>query len=339
MRLKNKRADSNLNQRCIAEFCNNRFFLFFVMTLVTEIILGQSDTLFLIEKKLSCKIIEIGETEIKYRLASSPNGPLYVTNKKNIIKYKLSNGFEEKVVIDTLPVGLLPKEFVGSRSVVKIQFSHLFVGCISVAYEKVVRKGINLEVEAGLTNNSFHRNETLKSFGTYSDVGAPFGYCFYLKPGIKLLLGKDFSKKRLKYTHPLKGRYIHFDLAISYVKLKDLFRYSTYDYWGNPTKIVTNVSSVAYGGFISYGRQFLLSRSFTFDYYFGLGYTLQTNVYSNPDFVERKVYDDRAKSISRYGGFARDRWIGYSVTAGVKIGYVIPSKKTVPLPKKIIAAK
>lgn len=156
----------------------------------------------------------------------------------------------------------------------------------------------------------------------------------YVKPGVKFFLGQDYSIKGMKYAHPLKGRYIKLDLAFSYLNFQNVKRTeTTYTPSGSVNKTLsTNISSFAFGGFVNYGRQFILGNVLTFEYYIGIGYTGQSNSYSNSDFLvtNQQYYgkiEDGAKSISNYHGFQRAVGSGLSGTAGFRIGYILPDKK------------
>ncbi|HWY10758.1 MAG TPA: hypothetical protein VN026_05500 [Bacteroidia bacterium] len=314
-----------------------RLILFSVLVLSTLFAFAQTDTLFSGKKKIACKIMEISESEFKYKLAELPDGPTYVIDRSTVSKYVLSTGFSEIIKADEMSLEHEHKEILGNREVIKIQpFSFAF-NCISIGYEKVIKVGTNLDIEAGYINNSMTTNQSFYSYGTGSSGSAPFCYGFYFKPGVKFFLGQDFSVKGLKYAHPLKGRYIKLDLAISYLNLQNITRNN--GYYGGYQITSTDITSMAFGGFVNYGRQFILGNVLTLDYYFGLGWTAQANSYSNPGFVNvsypnylggtNNYIDDQAKNIYRYGGFARIPGVGISGTAGLRIGYIIPSKKAV----------
>jgi hypothetical protein len=73
----------------------------FSLLFMSLISLSQSDTLFLQKnKKIACKISEINEQEIKYKLAGALDGPIYTVNKTSVNKYCLSNGFCELLIPD-----------------------------------------------------------------------------------------------------------------------------------------------------------------------------------------------------------------------------------------------
>ncbi len=313
------------------------FFLF-----VSTAIFSQADTLYLQKnKKIACKILEINDTEIRYKIASNPEGPLYVIDKSSVNKYTLANGFTELLLPDELSLENEHKEIIGNRQVIKLHPFSIANNQISLAYEKVIKVGMNIDAEAGYINSELGSTNTLfRNSGLNNSIR---NNGFYFKPGIKFFLGQDFSVKGLKYAHPLKGRYIKLDLAVSYINFEDLslvyYGQSTYPYQGAvPTQTVySNLNSVAYGGFVNYGRQFILGNILTMDYYIGAGFTGQTQTYSNPDFFNNpftnsqnynyNYYGRENTSIYNYHGFLRIPNSGLSFTAGFRIGYIIPDTK------------
>lgn len=303
---------------------------------------SQSDTLFTGKgQKIACKIFEINETEIRYRLASALDGPVYVVDKTTIIKYTLSNGFTERLLPDEMSLENEHKEILGNRQVIKIHPFGLAFNHLSLAYEQVIKVGMNLDVEVGYINSTITNNALFGNNGVTSVSGSPFIVGAYIKPGLKFFLGQDFSVRGLKYAHPLKGRYIKLDLAIAYLSFQNVqynvYANNPYPYYGavTYTTVSTDLNSVSYGGFVNYGRQFILGNFLTLDYYFGAGFTAQSHSYSNPKYLSTinqynggYNYNDQGNNISNYYGFVRVPTIGLSFAAGFRIGYILPSKKS-----------
>jgi hypothetical protein len=279
---------------------------------------------------------------------------VYVINKSSVLKYTLASGFTEAIVPDEMSIEHEHQEIIKNRSVIKIHPFSFANNQISLAYEKVVKVGMNLDLELGYINNNITQNPLINSnnnlfsdytvryynynyYGSYSyfEPKKIFYSGAYIKPGIKFFLGQDYSIKGLKYAHPLKGRYIKLDLALSLLNFKDVQRVDYVQSAPFPsvpvtTTITTNIGSLSYGGFINYGRQFILGNLFTLEYYVGLGYTAQSNNYSNSSFLKSgngRNMDDISKRISNYHGFHRTM-SGISGTAGIRLGYILPDKKT-----------
>jgi hypothetical protein len=301
---------------------------------------SQGDTLYTKKnRKIACKIVEINDYDIKYSLS---DGPLIVVNRNDILKYRLSNGITEYLVQDELLVENEHREILNSRRVIKISPFSLVNSQISFAYENVIKVGMNVDAEAGVMSSSFNANGIFQNNSVMrASTGMPASYTgAYVKPGLKFFLGSDYSVRGLKYAHPLKGRYIRLDLAFSYLSFHNVSRQIFIN--GNPavvptySTVLTDVTSLAYGGFVNYGRQFILGNLLTMEYFVGLGFTGQSNIYANPDYWKSSTYlpyyrgYQDAINISNYHGFMRMPRIGLSGTAGFRIGYIVPAKTKPP---------
>jgi hypothetical protein len=303
----------------------------------------QTDTLYTkTKRKIPCKIVEVNDQDIKYKLVAIADGPLYVMSKDKIFRYSLSSGFSEIIVPDELSLENEHGEISNKRTVIKIQPFGLMNAHVSFAFERVIKVGTNLDIEMGYVNSSMNKRQMIQN-NVYTSYGKePLCTGLYLKPGVKFFLGQDFSMKGMKYAHPLKGRYLKFDLAISYLSFQNVardvqIRSQMPPYYYSRATLFTNITSVAYGGFINYGRQFILANALTLEYYIGVGYSGNTTTYSNPDF--NKNYNPNGyymeggnyMSISNYYGFYRLTDFGLSATAGFRIGYIFSTndrKKT-----------
>jgi len=323
----------------------------FISALVFSVIVNfaQTDTLFTGKgQKISCKIFEISEFEIRYRMANAIDGPVYVVDKSTIIKYTLSNGFTERLLPDEMSLQNEHKEILGNRSAIKIHPFGFAFNHISFAYEQVIKVGMNLDIEAGYINSGI---TNVSVFGSNGINGSPYTVGAYLKPGLKFFLGQDFSVKGLKYAHPLKGKYIKIDLVVAYLNFQNI-QYNMYapNYSSSSfnaptyTTISTDLNSVSYGGFINYGRQFILGNMFTLDYYVGAGFTGQSHSYSNGNYVSSvNQYNgtnaDVGNNISNYYSYLRIPGFGLSFTAGFRLGFILPAKKSQQQAKADKAAK
>ncbi len=303
----------------------------FSLLFICLVSVSQTDTLYLLKhKKVACKILEVNEFEFKYKLSNMIDGPTYFIDKANVVKYCLSNGFCETVTQDELLVENEHKEIIGNRQVIKIHPFSFAGSHISVAYEKVIKVGMNLDIEAGYINSNI--NTSVNSFGL-NNYGEIFKSGFYFKPGAKFFLGQDFSVKGLKYAHPLKGRYIKLDVVVASVNYDNIgFSYSTGTYPYAPTQTVyTDIKTFAYGGFVNYGRQFILGNILTMDYYIGVGFTGHSITYTNPEYkTNPNVYYNSYNDINyttNFYSFLRIPTVGLSFTAGFRIGYIIPEPK------------
>ncbi|MCC6369664.1 MAG: hypothetical protein IT236_01525 [Bacteroidia bacterium] len=300
-----------------------------ILCLVT-VAFAQVDTIYNKKnQKIPCKIVEINDSEIKYKMDNYLDGPTIVINKLLVIKYTLSNGQTEMVIPDEMLVENEHSDILKNRTVLKIHPFSFANNQVSVAYEKVIKVGMNLDVEAGYCNSSINEKSNLMGTNRAFYSGA------YIKPGIKFFLGQDFSIKGLKYAHPLKGRYIKLDMAFSFLNYQNVNRYTSN--YPNITLIQSDLNVMSYGGFVNYGRQFILGNMFTLEYYVGAGFTGLSYTYENSTIIpaNNNVYNYNYQmvyleggNVSNFHGFLRIPSVGLSFTGGFRIGYIIPQKKS-----------
>ncbi|HQQ93457.1 MAG TPA: hypothetical protein PLQ93_02795 [Bacteroidia bacterium] len=313
---------------------------------------SQSDTLYTRnQKKIPCKITEIGESEIKYKSPDNPDGPVYVIAIDKVLKYSLAIGTVVMVRPDELSVENQHSEIMGRRSVIKIYPFSFVNNQITLGYEQVIKMGTNFETELGYINNSISPNTSGNQFYTSNGSKAHMSG-FFFKPGIKFMVGQDYSLKGMKYAHPLKGRYIRIDAALSYMNFQDTYVMTAQNFAYSPappymTTITTtyresDINTLAYGAIINYGRQFILGNAITMDYYFGVGIAgqadsksnvktstktdIQNNGYYNPTYYVYGSTNDIG-NLTNYHGFYRWPSVGLCASFGFRIGFLLPEKK------------
>jgi hypothetical protein len=216
---------------------------------------------------LSAKVIEIGELEVKYKMFIYHDGPTMSVFRNKITKIKFQNGTEMKFTDDELDVNI-EKDILDKKIVYKFHPFGLVNGHLQLGYERVIHTGFNIDSKVGYifsSNINFNDNKN-------NQRG------FFLKPGVKFLLGSDIVVNGMKYAHPLKGKYIKVEMFFTHIHYNEanLYREQTitnsYGY-----SYVTNVYEVkpvnlnAIGGNIIYGRQYTLGNVMTLDYYVGIG--------------------------------------------------------------------
>ena len=310
-----------------------------IFIFISTICSSQSDTLYLqSDKKLPCKILEIDDLEIKYRSLSNTDGPLYIIGKSKVIKYTLANGFTEfmpKVETPIKTEQLLqqpPKQTSDIRQVIKFSLLSPVFSHVSLGYEYAIKKSINLEIIAGYSNSHINSDE-IKLFRTGYNEGSSY-HGMFIKPGIKFVFDDEYFEKYPKYKYTIQGNYIKLDLAVSYINAKNM--QAIYNMYTPSAAVVTqtnltNLKTIAYGGFINFGHQAVLKDVLTLDYYIGFGFTGKSETYSNTDFFtspySQGVYTENKNSYtSNYHGFLRIPTLGLSFTSGFNIGYILPQK-------------
>ncbi|MBK9285277.1 MAG: hypothetical protein IPM51_13330 [Sphingobacteriaceae bacterium] len=294
------------------------------------------DTLYMVDgKKITCKIYEINEYEMRCRIGDE-NGPIYTFDKFKVRKYILSGGFSEIILPDELSLEQEHASIINNRQVIKIHPFSSALNHISFAYEKVIRVGMNLDVQAGFINSSivdYGSTSVRLNIDAYH-VGA------YFKPGLKFFIGQDYAIKGMRYAHPLKGTYIKLDLAYSFLNYQDVsarvYNYQNSGAYTQPTYsiITTDINTYSYGGFINFGRQVILGNLLTLDCFVGIGYSMQSFRYTNSEFSTalnsssfNAFYAYGEGRMNNYYGWLRVPVVGVSFTGGLRLGYIIPSKK------------
>ncbi len=299
---------------------------------------AQSDTLYFEKnKKIACKLLEISEYEIKYKLFG--DGPIVFCATSSVIKYTLKNGYTEYINKDEMELVNSHESILQNREAIKIHPFAIGLNHISLAYEKVIRLGINLDVQVGYITSQINREYyTLTNNGANRISDGMNGV--YIKPGIKFLLSPSNSVKGVKLAHPLKGAYAKFDLAYSFLQYNNLkatyYSQSSYSVPAISVTKTSDLTSSAYGGFVNLGYQTILGNILTMDVYAGVGFTGQTQKLSNPDFKVNPFFNsinynysyvNDYSRISNYYGFSRVPNFGLSGTFGFRIGYLIPYKE------------
>lgn len=200
-------------------------------------------------------------------------------------------------------------------------FSPLF-GKVTIGYEQVLKRGINLELKAGDINSNFNIRAVPGSNKQNEPVG--YGaYGGYVQGGIKFLLGQDSLKKGLISGQPLAGSYIRVDaiiVDISYrnanvtlVPNKGLFKQST------------NANTLSAGMFASIGKQWVFGNRLTLDYYIGLGISGASSNYQNQSLVNNNlnnIITTIENKVSNYYGFIKIPAAYVSITYGLSVGYI-----------------
>jgi len=136
-----------------------RKILFIIPFLLTIIFLVSQDTLHKTDgTKHIIKTIEINETQVKYKLISNINGPIYVINKDNIIKIVNETG-----LIDTFPKKIIkniiqdPRNIDFGRNFISLNVADFLFGFLTIGYEYTSKSGkysLKFPLSFGLYSNS-----------------------------------------------------------------------------------------------------------------------------------------------------------------------------------------
>lgn len=279
----------------------------YTSTLLAQDIIYTTDN-----KQIKARVNEVGLNEIKYRMFENQFGPVIVMRKTEVNKIQFENGTELKITPEKYAVHK-EAQILNKTSAIKFHIFSPLIGNLAFGYERMLKVGTNGEGKLGI-------------IGPGLGDAAHQATGFYLKGGVKFLLGQDFAIEGLRYAHPLKGRYIKLELGYSMVDRKDVevTDYNTYNSnwlgtYTAPVTTKTNVNANALCLNVVYGRQWILGTSMTFEWYTGLGYGAEWKKYSNV-----KANDSNTFTDSNYYGFIQGgKGFPVSFSSGITLGYLI----------------
>ncbi len=98
-------------------------------------------------KIIIAKVIEIGTTDVKYKMPEEIDGPIYVLEKDRINKIEFENGKVEKFTPDLKD----PEAYEGQRKkAIKVDFLGPLIGYSQISFEKSTGIGKGYEVTLGI---------------------------------------------------------------------------------------------------------------------------------------------------------------------------------------------
>ncbi|MCW3076740.1 MAG: hypothetical protein JWO32_1349 [Bacteroidetes bacterium] len=288
---------------------------------------SQSDTLYTINnEKIACHVIEINSFEIKYRKYQASDLILYTANNAFISRYKLINGFTETVSHNHHDSLSALKELTGQLpATIRVHPFSFLLNHVSISLEKVIKRGMSLNLELGYICSFFNSTLNTAPAGLLHTSSSYSGY--YIKPGFKLYVNKNNAFETLKSSHPLNGYYVKIDMALSEINYHG-FSTVIYPSGTRPAEVFTDFKTIAYGGYINFGKQNFLASRITLDGYLGLGFTGQMFGFDDYNYLLAKNFNytnANLETIYQYHGFMRAPE-GLSITGGLSIGYVLQSK-------------
>ena len=279
-----------------------KFTLLLLMSTLSFAAFAQ-DTIFKKDKtKIYAKIYEVNQDDIKFKDFDNQDGPTFMLEKTEIEKIVFSNGRVMYMTIDPYSVAG-DVEVRNKTRVVKFEFFSPLTDDIAFGYEFMYKVGINVEAKIGIIG-----------IGTNSNAVPAKGA--FIKVGPKFLLGSDYVQPGLKYAHGMRGRYLKPEISMS------LFTLTEYGYNSSTGAPVSQ--GVKYGNYgisLVYGRQIILGKTMTIDWYFGLGYAFQT-VQRNEDLLSSYDQDYFNGPTYVYGGLYGGKNAPFLISSGITLGYL-----------------
>lgn len=259
-------------------------------------------------KVITAKIIEVGSSEIKYKIFGDDTGPVYILETDKIKKVDFENGTSQKFIPDLKD----PEQYEGQlRKAIKIDFFGPLIGYTQISYEKSTGIGKSFEVGLGIIGAG--KNSVVDHYGINSSLrttrtnqfgfAGSFGYKFNKLP--------DFLFGRSRFTHVMQGGYAK---PIIYV---GNYSENGVQYKPNSQSSIER-RSVTFGALqIELGKQWVFGDKFLIDAYWGFGYG-----FDNKKSSDSYYYDDNTSAFN-YLNARAGRSPGLSITGGIKLGLLI----------------
>ena len=263
---------------------------------------------------INCKILEVGEENIKYKPADNPTGPDYSIDKVRVRKIVFESG-----KVDNFTGGDIndPEQYSDQlRQAVKINFLSPLMGYTQFNYEKVTKVGQGYELSLGIIG--LGKNQLI-DYGYSYNTGtlqtnkkSPFG--IFAGIGYKFNKLPDFIFGRTRFTHIMQGMYAKPMLYLGrYAENRMMYK-------GN-NLYEKERQNINFGSLtIDFGKQWVFGEKFLLDTYWGLGYGFDSKkgdgFFSGDDAANNYV----AYRIGSNGS-------GFGMTFGLQAGMLINTKK------------
>ncbi|MDQ6755582.1 MAG: hypothetical protein M3004_01480 [Bacteroidota bacterium] len=253
---------------------------------------------------VKAKIIEIGTSEIKYKLPDNPESPIYVLEKDNINKIEYEDGRVEKFATNLKD----PEKYIGQlHKAIKVDFLGPLIGYSQISFEKSTGVGKGYEITLGIIGAG--KNQRVDYYYNNVQLQKRNQFGFSTSVGYKFNKWPDFLFGRTRLTHIMQGAYAKPIIYVGSYKEDRLILKGNYQY-------VVERPSITFAALqIEFGKQWVFGEKFLIDIYTGYGY----------GFDNKKgdgIFDDNSSAfnyINARGGNSP----GLSVTYGIKLGWLI----------------
>jgi hypothetical protein len=254
---------------------------------------------------LKVKVIEIGISEIKYKLFGKDDSPIYVLEKDRIKKIEYENGTTDKMTVDLKD----PEQYADQlKKSVKIDFMGPLMGYSQFTFEKSTGVGKGYELTLGIIGAG--KNQTINYYMNNIQEEKRNQFGVSLAAGYKFSKLPDFLFSRTRFTHLLQGGYAR---PIVYLGNYSENRIA---YKGN-NQYVMERQNITFGALqVELGKQWIFGEKFALDVYWGFGWGFD-NKKNNGYFVD----DDL--TAYNYINARLGRSPGLSTTFGIKTGLLI----------------
>jgi hypothetical protein len=253
------------------------------------------------------KVVEVGTTEIKYKLPDNLDGPLYAVDKNTISKVVYENGRVENYVNDIKD----PENYSGQlKRALKFDFLAPLLGYSQFSYEQSTGVGKSYEVSLGIIG--LGKSTQLEYYDNYLNTVKRQQRGLFASAGYKFNKWPDFLFGRTRFTHLMQGAYAKPVFYLGhYSQNQVVYKTATNSY-------VVDKQKVTFGALqIEFGKQWVFGEKFLMDLYWGLGYGADNKNKNNNGY-----YGDE-NSAFNYVNARLGKSPGFSTTFGLKAGLLI----------------
>jgi hypothetical protein len=253
---------------------------------------------------INAKVIEIGSSEIKYKLSSDPE-LVYVLETDRIIKIVFANGKVQMFIPDMKD----PELYAGQRTkAIKMNFLSPLFGFTQLGFEK--SRGIGKSYELSLAIIGAGNSQQLGYYGTGFENARKKQFGFAVSGGYKFIKTPDYVSGRTRLYHIMQGSYAKPVLYLGH------YAENRVAYKGNSDYVLER-QQISFGSLhLELGRQWIYGEKFLIDLSFGFGYGFD-NKKSNGYFV------DDSYSSYNYVTARLGQSPGFSTSGGLKIGLLL----------------
>lgn len=251
---------------------------------------------------IKVKVIEIGVSEIKYKLHGDIEGPVYVLEKDRIRKIEYQNGTTDRMTVNLKD----PEQYADQLNRgIKIDFLGPLMGYLQITYEKSTGVGKGYELTLGIIGAG--KNQTLDYYNSTFRTANRNQFGISVAAGYKFSKLPDFIFQRTRFTHLMQGGYVKPVLYLGNYSENRVM-------WKANSQYVLERQNIMFGALqIEIGKQWIFGEKFMLDVYWGFGYGFD-NKRGNGYW-----YDDDLAAYN-YINARLGRSPGFSTTFGLKTG-------------------
>ena len=242
-------------------------------------------------KTIMCKILEIGDDEIKYNEEGLRDDIVIGIDKSKVVLIVFADGKEYK--IDN-SMGVYEDLSTQNKNALKFNLFSPINGGYVLTYERNLKPSRSIEAEIGLIAK-----------GENNEMGMPEAHGMFLKAGYKMMRSPDYYMRGLKYAHIMKGSYVKPEISLT------SFSYDkNYNYYGNWSGSDTG-STTKLAVMVNVGKQYIYTNAFAIDFFVGAGY----------------AFGKLDPELHYYAFTATSSDVSFIMTGGVRVGFLFGQKK------------